>query len=136
MANPDDLPDVRAQACRRLLTAIHNEPVLLAGKKRLCTALVRSLPDVYPKNGAEGVYAFGLRSSRIGVAIKVADGQDRGYMPAVVETLLRLGAFPSGSGVPEALQRFLRVPVLNTLKRQVGEVTCALPASFGLPATS
>jgi L-asparaginase II len=124
LTNPDGLDPVRAQACRTMLDAVTREPVLLAGEGRLCTALVRALPGkVYPKNGAEGIYAVGLPGRNIGMAIKVADGQERGYLPVVVDALRALGMFDE---VPDSLRDFHRVPIYNTQKRHVGDVTCAV----------
>jgi len=124
LTNPDGLDPVRAGACRSLFGAITREPFLLAGEGRLCTALVRALPgQVYPKNGAEGVYALGIAGRKLGLAIKVADGQERGYLPVVVDALRALGLFDE---VPDGLRHFHRPPVWNTQKRQVGVVTCAV----------
>ena len=124
LTNPDRLEPVRAQACRTLFNAVTQEPVLLAGEDRLCTALVRALPgQVYPKNGAEGIYALGLAGRNLGIAIKVADGNKRGYLPVVVDALRALGLFDQ---VPDGLRAFHRVPVWNTRERQTGEVTCVV----------
>jgi L-asparaginase II len=124
LTNPDDLDPVRARACRSLFDAITQEPVLLAGEGRLCTALVRALPgQVYPKNGAEGIYALGLAGRNLGMAIKVADGHERGYLPVVVDALRALGLWDQ---VPDELRAFHRAAVWNTQGRQAGEVTCAV----------
>src|SRR5690606_29505418 len=99
LLNPAGLPDVRAAACARLLEAITAEPVLLSGERRLCAGIVRSAPGrVFPKNGAEGVYAVGGRSADgvgFGLAIKVADGAERGYRPVVVHLLRCIGLWPA-----------------------------------------
>ena len=127
LANPDLLSPVRARSCRRLLHAISDQPVCLAGTGRLCTVLVESAPRrVYPKNGAEGVYAVGLvreDGAGFGVAVKVEDGHERGYMPVVVEILQSLGLW---SRLPTELERFREVPVFNTQKVLVGRVRSAL----------
>lgn len=127
LANPDRLPAVRAAACRRLLRAISDQPVCLAGRGRLCTALVESAPGrVYPKNGAEGIYAAGIvdpDGGGYGVAIKIEDGHQRGYMPVVVDILTQLGLWPE---VPPSLEDFRQVPVLNTQKVLVGCVRSVL----------
>ena len=124
LTNPDGLESVRARACRSMLDAVTQEPVLLAGQGRLCTALVTALPGrVYPKNGAEGIYAIGLAGRNLGMAVKVADGHERGYLPVVVDALRALGLFGE---VPDGLRHFHRVPIHNTQKRRAGEVTCAV----------
>ncbi len=129
--NPDALGAVRAAACRRLFRAVHAEPEMVAGRDRLCTALVRSAPGrVQGKNGAEGVYAFGGRgpSGAFGVAVKVADGAERGYFPAVIALAQRLGLWAEvpKAEVPVELHRFAEPVVFNTQKLPVGEVRCTL----------
>lgn len=124
LGTPKDLPLPRAVACKRLLDAISAEPFYLAGQGRICLALIESARGrVYPKNGAEGVYALALPGTGIGVALKVDDGNERGYLPVVVEVLLRLGLWPE---VPQRLEEFRRIPVRNTQKRIVGHVVSAL----------
>ena len=131
-ANPDGLPAVRRRACRRLLAAFTAHPELLAGPGRLCSALVASAPGrVAPKNGAEGVYTLGLPGLGIGLAVKVSDGAERGYLPVVVQALGELGLW---SEVPSELLPFGEVPVLNTQKLRVGEVTSMLGRVLTAPA--
>ncbi len=122
LVNPAGLAPVRRMACQRLFAAISAEPVALAGQSRLCTALVESArARIYPKNGAEGVYAFGALTAAgpVGVAIKVSDGQERAYQPVVVGLLRWLGLWGE---IPASLTRFAPVPLHNTQKRLVGEV--------------
>lgn len=134
LANPDGLGPVRATACRTILTAVGREPFYLAGERRFCTALVRTWPGrCFAKNGAEGVYAIGLCPDParrrwpggLGIAVKIDDGNERGYQPVIVEALLRLCAFPDDQ-VPPALVPFWRQPLLNTQKRPVGEVRSSM----------
>jgi L-asparaginase II len=133
LANPTGLSSVRSAACHTMLAAVGREPVLLAGESRLCTALVRSLPGrIFPKNGAEGVYAVGVAPDParracpggLGIAIKVRDGAERGYQPVIVDVLARLGVF--GEGVPEPLRRWHQQALLNTRREPIGEVRCSL----------
>ena len=130
LVNPGDLPDVRAAACRRLLQAITAEPVLLSGEQRLCAAIVRSAPGrVFPKNGAEGVHAVGGRTVEgrgFGLAIKVADGAERGYRPVVVHLLRALGLWPS---LPDEVAVHAAPIVRNSLGQPVGVVRCAMETS-------
>ncbi|MCA8952708.1 MAG: asparaginase [Planctomycetes bacterium] len=132
LANPTGLADVRSRACRTILDAVREQPVCLAGERRFCTALVRAFGGgtrIFAKNGAEGVYVVGLGPDParprfpegLGIAVKIADGSERGYWPVIVETLRRLGAF-GGDTVPEALLPWWRVPITNTQKIAVGEV--------------
>lgn len=126
LMNPSGLPSVRQRACRRLHRAIQAEPLLFAGKGRFCTSLLHSAKGmIYPKNGAEGVYACGLQIGErsFGLAVKVIDGNERGYFPVVVEVLAGLGLWPE---IPKALAGFARVSIRNTKDQLVGEVCSAL----------
>lgn len=136
-AGQHGLPPLRAAACRRLLTAVAREPELFSGARRLCSTLLRVLPrGVLPKNGAEGVYALALlpdpRRTRcpgaVGIAVKVDDGEARGYQPVVVDLLRELGAF-GADGMPASLHEWHRVPVRNTRGETVGEACSALDFS-------
>lgn len=127
LMNPVGLSDVRAAACTRLRSAIAAAPVLYEGEGGICTALARSWPgQIVGKNGAEGVYAIGVLrpdGSAVGAAVAVHDGAPRGYHPVIAELAMRLTGTES---VPEPLRSFVRVPVWNTQKIQVGEVRSAI----------
>lgn len=134
LVNPAAHAPVRARACQRILAAVGEAPVLLAGERRFCTALVRQWPGrAFAKNGAEGVYAVALAADParvhwpgpLGIAIKIDDGAERGYQPVVVELLQRLGALPAV--LPPALAAFAPLPIDNTQGRRVGEVRSQVP---------
>jgi L-asparaginase II len=61
----------------------------------------------------------------VGIAVKVDDGDARGYQPVVVDLLRELGAFGK-DGVPVSLQDWHRVPLRNTLGEAVGEASCTV----------
>jgi L-asparaginase II len=125
LATPSGCPPKRVAAARAQLSAITSFPRIFSGHGRLEEALINALPGrIFPKNGAEGVYAMGLAGTGIGVAIKVSDGNARGYQPVVIDLLVRLGILRD---VPAELERFRSPPVMNTQKLVVGHVECALP---------
>ena len=124
LTNPSGLAAVRARACGQLLAAIHDAPTCLAGKGQLTTELALALPGrIFPKNGAEGVYALGIAGLDLGLAVKIDDGNERAYFPVVVAALVQLGVL---SAVPANLADFARVPVFNTQKKLVGAVEARL----------
>ncbi len=138
LANPVGLSPVRATACRTILDAAGRAPSLLAGERRFCTALLRAWPGrVFAKNGAEGVYAVALAPDpqrrrwprAFGIAVKVDDGNERGYQPVIIDLLVRLGAFAGGQ-VPTAAAVFHRLAIHNTQQKLVGDVHCVWPWSL------
>jgi L-asparaginase II len=103
-------------AAVRVREAMLAHPELVAGRHRLCTAVMRAYPgDVVAKVGAAGVYGVALPRRGLGLAIKVEDGDDRANMAALVAVLAQLGLGPS----PE-LERFARFPTYNTRNEIVG----------------
>ncbi len=71
----------------RVAVAIRGHPQWLGGTRRDVTALIRGVPGLVAKDGAEGVYAAGLADGR-GVALKIADGGQRAR-PVVMAAVLR-----------------------------------------------
>ncbi len=57
----------------------------------LCTAMNRD-PNIIAKGGANGVYGFGLKKQRLGVAFKVVDGTESAWPLLAMELLRGLGA--------------------------------------------
>ena len=60
----------------RIRNAMRNQPLHVAGTTRDVTALMREVPGLLLKDGAEGVLAAGLPDGRA-VALKIADGAAR-----------------------------------------------------------
>jgi len=71
----------------RVASAIRLHPEWLAGTGRDVTALIRGVPGIIAKDGAEAVYAAALPDGRA-AAVKVADGGQRAR-PVVLAALLR-----------------------------------------------
>lgn len=97
VANPGGLEAPRRAACERLVAAVRAHPELVAGsRRRFCTDLLRATGGrVFPKVGAEGVYAVGVPADAgplggVGLAVKMDDGGARGLHALVVALLRRL----------------------------------------------
>lgn len=71
----------------RLADAVRTHPEWLAGTGRDVTLLIRGVPGLIAKDGAEGVYAAALQDGRA-AAVKIADGAARAR-PVVMAALLR-----------------------------------------------
>jgi len=97
----------------RVAQAFTRFPEWVGGTRRDVTALMRAVPGLVAKDGAEAVWAVGLPDGGAAV-VKIADGADRARGPVLAALLTRLGA-PA-----EALGALAAPPVLGG-GRPVGE---------------
>ncbi|HEY5247878.1 MAG TPA: asparaginase [Dermatophilaceae bacterium] len=74
----------------RLAAAIRMYPQWVGGTRRDVTALIRGVPGLIAKDGAESVYAVGLADGRA-IALKIADGAQRARPVVMAAVLRRLG---------------------------------------------
>ena len=90
---PDQIEDATLrQAARRVGNAVSAHPEMVAGGKRFDTDLMTSASTrILSKSGAEGVQGVAVPERKMGLAIKVDDGHDRGYRLPVIELLRRFG---------------------------------------------
>ena len=72
---------------KEVADAMRSHPELVGGTGRDVTDLMRGVPGMIAKDGAEGVYAAGLPDGR-GIAIKITDGGVRAR-PVVMGAVLR-----------------------------------------------
>jgi L-asparaginase II len=75
---------------RAVADAMRAEPWFVAGTGREDTDLMRAVPGLLVKGGADGVHVAAL-PGRGAVALKMDDGGERGRTPALSAALLRLG---------------------------------------------
>lgn len=75
---------------RRVVAAMSRHPEYVGGTRRDVTALMRAIPGLVAKDGAEGVYVAALPDGT-GIALKVDDGADRARQVAMAGILRRLG---------------------------------------------
>jgi L-asparaginase II len=122
VANPDGLGTERRAACTSMLDAVASHPRLIAGRhKRLCTDLAAiGGGKLFPKIGAEAVYAVGLRGSNRALAVKVDDGSFRGLHAIVVHLLRRLDFLTSAEF--ESLSVWDGAAVKNWAGQEVGHI--------------
>lgn len=137
-ADPAGLEAPRADACRRLFDAVTSEPHFLSGRQRFDFAVMSATRRrVICKGGAEGIVALALRPPRtglpaLGVAIKVEDGNARGYYRPALDLLRWLGFDPPAdenelsSSTQEVVHNYRG---LETGRIVVGEALASLPRS-------
>jgi L-asparaginase II len=102
---------------RAVADAMRAEPWFVAGTGREDTDLMRAVPGLLVKGGADGVHVAAV-PGRGAVALKLDDGGDRGRTPALSAGLLRLGL------AADVLAPWLLPPVTGG-EGVVGEVRAA-----------
>jgi L-asparaginase II len=75
---------------RRVADAFRSHPEWASGTRRDETELIRAVPGLICKAGAEAVYAAGLPDGR-GIAVKIDDGGQRARAVVMAAVLQRLG---------------------------------------------
>jgi L-asparaginase II len=82
----------RQQAMHRLTRAMAAHPELVAGEGRACTELMRAMGNrVAIKTGAEAVFVAIIPEKKLGIALKIEDGNSRASEAAIVALLARIG---------------------------------------------
>lgn len=137
LAAPEHAPAVEGGSAADALGAIFRagtrHPDLVAGSERIDTTLMRALPgQLFSKIGAQGAHALAVAPSPrhphgLGIALKVADGDEAGRLrPALLVGLLReLGVL--GDALPPALEAALDPHLRNVRGLPVGEILAASP---------
>jgi L-asparaginase II len=106
----------------RAVRAMRAHPFLVAGTRRSDTDVMRAVPNVVCKVGAEALHCAALLDRGIGVAVKIADGGDRAAAPALLHALAQLDAVTDAQ--LHELEAHARRPVLGG-GRPVGEMEAA-----------
>ena len=123
-------PASRAAACMTITQAMMSYPEMVAGPGRFDLRMMQvGRGRILAKGGAEGYQAIGLMpgamgpgSPACGIALKIADGDNRASVRSsvAVEVLRQLGALSPDE--LEALAEFgPSLPVLNVRKLVVGQ---------------
>ena len=82
---------------KQITTACTTYPELVAGEGRLTTRMMRAVPGLFMKEGAEGIEVCALSDGRV-IAIKIIDGSWRPVASIIMEIFKRWGvAMPDES---------------------------------------
>lgn len=92
--------------------AMREHPEFVGGEQSEVTGLMRAVPGLLVKDGAEAVYVAALPDGRT-VAIKIADGCFRAGQAVLVAALDALGVGSDPGVDVEALRRWGALPVLG-----------------------
>ena len=78
-------------ACNRIVEAVTQYPLLVAGSKRYCTDLMEVTKGrIVGKTGADGVYCLAIPHKKWGIAIKIDDGKMGPQYQVAQEILTKL----------------------------------------------
>ena len=122
---PEGLPEPLAAAGRRIRDAMLAHPEMVAGEERFDTDLMRVAKGrLLAKAGAEGVHVVAVPAQRMGLAIKVDDGSDRGYRAVVIEVLRRRGVL-SDAEADDLRHRHAPAIQKNLAGRAIGHIEIA-----------
>ena len=92
--------------------AMRTYPQYVGGERSEVTGLMRAVPGLLVKDGAESVYAAALADGRA-VAVKISDGGFRAGQAVLVAALRELGADDEVGANRQALAGWGEVPVLG-----------------------
>ena len=128
---PNRFDDATRDACRRIVKAMIDYPVMVGGTKdRLDTELIKAgAGRLISKIGAEGVYTIGVLPGPewphgLGLALKIEDGDDyRARPPAVIEALKQLNVLATDELA--ALASYAPIIIKNRRGERVGEARAA-----------
>jgi L-asparaginase II len=101
-----------SDARRAVADAMRTHPEYVCGGQSEVTGLMRAVPGLLVKDGAESVYVAALSDGRA-AAVKVADGGFRAGQVVLVEALRRLGVEREPGLDASALERWGTVTVLG-----------------------
>lgn len=104
-------------AVYRAMTA---HPEMVGGPTRDVTRLMRAVPGLVAKEGAEGVYVAARPDGRT-VALKIADGANRARLPVMIAALCALGIEVTDDSLVEPVLGHGRV--VGTVRSTLAEPT-------------
>ena len=100
-------------------------PTMVAGAERFDTDLMETASmRILSKGGAEGVHGLAVPRLKLGLALKVEDGNDRGYRLVVIELLRRYGALTTKEA--KVLAQRHGQTIRNFAGTEVGHLTVAI----------
>ena len=109
-------------ALEQVFEAMTSYPKMVAGEKRFDYDLMRSFEgNAVCKVGAESVEGIGFAEQKIGIAVKIGDGNSRALWPVCMEVLRQLDIVDSIENFP-FLQRYDRPQVKNYTKKVTGKI--------------
>lgn len=129
MGEPGGLSLERKYATQIILQAVAEEPYLVAGADRLCSALMAETgKKVLVKVGADGCYTAILPEHGLGVALKVDDGNQKASEVLLGAVLQKLGAIDNE--LHEKLGNYFTPDITNSRGDVIGHIALASEAGL------
>jgi L-asparaginase II len=109
----------------RVNTAMISYPEMVGGEQSWDTALMRAAHgSLLAKGGADGFQGIGTETMRLGIAVKISDGNSKATPPAILAVLEHLGVLDDE--VLEHLRALAGTEILNHRGEVVGSMVSAL----------
>jgi L-asparaginase II len=123
LAKTTNQPRKWVAASRVIFAAAKTAPYMVAGTDKFCTDVMKSVPRLFAKTGAEGVYCGAIPHAGIGIAVKCDDGATRAAEVIFARALAFLPDWTSEERVN--LQLFSQLELKNRNLIIVGELWAA-----------
>lgn len=121
-ADPSRMPLPRQDAILRITRSVLQHPFMIAGSKRLCTDLIeKSQGLIISKMGAEGVTMAYIPEEKVGIALKIDDGDVRAAEVVLMAILRERGYL--GDFELATLEMYLNQPLYNHSQSLVGHLS-------------
>ncbi len=107
------------QEGKRMIKAVRTNPFMVAGTDRFDTQIMKAVPRLFIKLGAEAVFCGMIEHANLGFALKCDDGGYRGAEVAIASALSQLSCWTTEERL--ALEGFSTVQQKNWRGITVGE---------------
>jgi L-asparaginase II len=124
LALADGADEAIVAAAEAITQAMNAHPLLVEGDRRLASLLLAD-PNVIAKSGAHGVFTFGLRHEKLGVAFTVSNGTEIAWPYIAMALLDRFGGISAVTR--QRLEDTFPPEFLNDAKEKAGKWEVTLP---------
>jgi L-asparaginase II len=120
LANSDCLVPKYQEAAKLIVKSMEKYPEMIGGTDRFNTDLMKVTGNkLFAKMGAEGVFCLGIHD-KLGIAVKIEDGNFRAIPPVVIEILSQLNILSKEE--EEKLSKYHYPDIYNHHKKIVGRI--------------
>ncbi|WP_136608977.1 asparaginase [Paenibacillus dokdonensis] len=118
LACPDLIVDKPTrEAVKTITQAMNRYPEMVGGSGRVDSLILQD-PNIVAKGGFKGVYCFGLKKERLGIAFKVLDGSEEEWGWIVESILVQIGY--SNRPLIEQMKESFTHDIYNDAGKHVG----------------